>query len=138
MTKNFHIKEFVVFNFYISAGVLGQVIREVITNTRAQQNLISLATELQKLRDALGKPITITSGYRPTWWELRRGRSGKSLHTKGMAADIKVEGMSPSALRSFMFNLISQGRLKEGGIGIYDSFIHYDIRSTKARWDMRT
>jgi len=25
--------------------------------------------------------------------------------------------------------------MKEGGLGLYNTFVHYDIRGTKARWD---
>ena len=25
--------------------------------------------------------------------------------------------------------------MKEGGVGLYNGFVHYDIRGTKARWD---
>jgi hypothetical protein len=31
-------------------------------------------------------------------------------------------------------NLIAQGKIIEGGVGIYPTFVHYDIRGTKARW----
>ena len=34
-------------------------------------------------------------------------------------------------------SLISEGLISEGGLGLYKTFIHYDIRGTKARWDYR-
>jgi hypothetical protein len=46
---------------------------------------------LDKARCALGMPITVTSGYRSTSWELSKGRSGTSQHCKGEAADLKCE-----------------------------------------------
>jgi len=27
--------------------------------------------------------------------------------------------------------------MKQGGLGLYDSFVHYDVRGVKARWDFR-
>ena len=43
--------------------------------------------------------------------------------------------------REDMYNLetqlIKEGKMKEGGIGIYSTFVHYDVRGWKARWDRR-
>ena len=53
----------------------------------------------------------------------------------GRAADIVVKGMLPIELSKIIEDLISKGEMLQGGIGIYSSFIHYDIRGTKARWN---
>jgi hypothetical protein len=49
---------------------------------------------LQPLRDALGKPINISSGYRSPDVNKAIGGSATSDHTRGQAADIEVAGMS--------------------------------------------
>jgi hypothetical protein len=49
---------------------------------------------LQPLRDALGKPISISSGYRSPDVNKAIGGSATSDHTRGQAADIEVAGMS--------------------------------------------
>ncbi len=51
-----------------------------------------------------------------------------------MAADIKVSGMTPKEVALVIEGLIEQGKMKQGGIGIYPSWVHYDVRGTKARW----
>ena len=97
-------------------------------------NIIQLAKNLQVLRDAVGKSITITSGYRSPQHNKKIGGAKDSQHVKGMAADIKVAGMTPKEVALVIEGLIESGKMKQGGIGIYPSWVHYDIRGTKARW----
>jgi uncharacterized protein YcbK (DUF882 family) len=97
-------------------------------------NIIQLAKNLQVLRDAVGKSISITSGYRSPQHNKKIGGAKDSQHVKGMAADIKVTGMTPKEVALIIEGLIESGKMKQGGIGIYTSWVHYDIRGTKARW----
>ena len=97
-------------------------------------NIINLAKNLQVLRDALGKSISITSGYRSPEHNAKRKGAKNSQHITGMAADIKVKGMTPKEVALVIEGLIESGKMKQGGIGIYPSWLHYDIRGTKARW----
>lgn len=58
-------------------------------------NLQALVTNiLDPLREALGKPIRITSGYRSPALNKAIGGSTTSQHSLGMAADIQVPGVS--------------------------------------------
>lgn len=84
--KNFTLDEFV----QTSTGV------ENIPGPVEVQALMDLvANILQPLRDALGVPITVTSGYRsPAVNALTPGSSDTSQHTKGQAADIVIAGMT--------------------------------------------
>jgi uncharacterized protein YcbK (DUF882 family) len=97
-------------------------------------NIIELAKNLQVLRDAVAKPITITSGYRSPERNAKIKGAKNSQHLKGTAADIKVTGMTPKEVALVIEGLIEQGKMKEGGIGIYRTWVHYDIRGKKARW----
>jgi uncharacterized protein YcbK (DUF882 family) len=97
-------------------------------------NIIQLAKNLQVLRDAVGKSISITSGYRSPQHNKKIGGAKDSQHVKGMAVDIKVAGMTPKEVALIIEGLIESGKMKQGGIGIYPSWVHYDIRGTKARW----
>lgn len=93
---------------------------------------MKLVEELQKLRDFIGKPLTVTSGYRPLERNKTIGGSSKSKHMEGIAADIYVEGMSVEELyfivKHFNFN----------GIGIYNYHVHVDVRGVMAFWDERS
>jgi uncharacterized protein YcbK (DUF882 family) len=73
------------------------------------------------------EPFELISGYRSpaTNALLRsqgRGVAENSLHTKGMAADIRIPGRSLSLLRRTAISL------KAGGVGYYPSqFVHVDV-----------
>jgi uncharacterized protein YcbK (DUF882 family) len=97
-------------------------------------NIIELAKNLQVLRDALGKSITITSGYRSPEHNAKVKGAKNSQHVKGTAADIKVKGMTPKEVAKVIEGLIASGKMTQGGIGIYPSWVHYDCRKIKARW----
>ena len=97
-------------------------------------NIIELAKNLQVLRDYLGKSITINSGYRSPKYNAKIGGVKNSQHVKGKAADIVVKGMTPKEVALVIEGLIEKGKMKQGGLGIYPNFTHYDIRGVKARW----
>lgn len=98
------------------------------------QNLSILAKQLQSLRDHLGKSVTITSGYRSKEHNKKIGGALDSFHVRGMAADIQVAGMKPKEVAEEIEKLIKEGKMLEGGIGIYNSWIHYDFRGKRIRW----
>ncbi|MEE4247931.1 MAG: D-Ala-D-Ala carboxypeptidase family metallohydrolase [Kangiellaceae bacterium] len=101
-------------------------------------NILSLADNLQVLRDHFGFPIKVNSGYRSPEHNSRVGGGQRSQHLLGKAADIVIEGISPDDVADAIELLISQGKMQQGGLGRYDDFTHYDIRGTKARWDFRS
>lgn len=98
------------------------------------QNLSVLAKQLQALRDEVKKPITITSGYRSKEHNLKVGGALDSYHVRGMAADIQIEGMKPKEVAEVIEKLIKEGKMLEGGIGIYKSWVHVDFRGKRIRW----
>lgn len=92
-----------------------------------------LVQALQKLRDKLGKPIRITSGFRCVRHNTTIRGSKSSEHMLGKAADITVCGVAPcdvaakaEEVEAFMM----------GGIGVYGGWVHLDVRdSGPARWE---
>lgn len=101
-------------------------------------NVKALAQQLEVLRAALGnKPIIITSGYRTPAHNKKVGGADNSQHLTASAADIVVKGVPPEQIAATLQQLITAGKIKEGGVGLYDNFVHYDIRGTAARWDNR-
>jgi uncharacterized protein YcbK (DUF882 family) len=56
-------------------------------------NVITLAKNLQVLRDTLKKPVTINSGYRSPDYNKKVGGASKSQHLVAKAADIRVPGL---------------------------------------------
>lgn len=89
-----------------------------------------LVDVLQKIRNHFGKPVTITSAYRTPTKNKACGGTTYSQHLYGKAADIKISGITPKALAAYAEKLLP----KSGGIGIYGTFTHIDVRAAKARW----
>lgn len=93
-----------------------------------------LVTLLQKIRDHFGKPVTVNSAYRTAAWNAKNGGAPKSQHLLGTAADITIHGVTPLEVAQYAEFL----QPKTGGIGVYKSFTHVDVRSSRARWDSRS
>jgi len=104
------------------------------------ENAQELANNLQVLRDALGKPVILVSCFRSPDYNKRIGGARRSYHMKCMAADIKVKGVAPREIKTLILELIEDGKMKQGGVGLYQrgrgtrGFVHYDIRNKRARW----
>lgn len=99
-------------------------------------NVIEVAKNLEVLRAYLNKNIRIVSGYRTKEHNAKiKGSSPVSQHLQGKASDIIVQGISPEKVYEAIEFLISQGKMKQGGLGLYSTFVHYDIRGVKSRWD---
>lgn len=92
-----------------------------------------LADALQELRDRVGVPIKILSGYRCIKRNQEAGGGKNSQHLYGKAADIYIHGMS---VRQMYEAALKVSALVKGGIGIYplNNFIHVDVRQVPARW----
>jgi len=97
-------------------------------------NIKILAKQIEALRSVLNAPIHITSAYRSELHNKAIGGKLNSQHLSGKAADIQVKGKSPKQVHKAILKLIKDGKMLEGGLGLYEDFIHYDIRGDKARW----
>jgi uncharacterized protein YcbK (DUF882 family) len=98
---------------------------------------IELLQNLQIIRDHFQRPIVIISGYRSPERNKAVGGADKSQHLEAKAADIKIAGVPTEEIYNRIDKLISQGKIKQGGLGKYikSGFVHYDVRGTKARWE---
>lgn len=86
---------------------------------------------LENIRNFTGKPVHINSGYRsPEYNATIKNASPKSQHCQGMAADIWIEGYTPAKVAEIAECYLGSS----GGIGIYKTFTHVDVRKTGARW----
>lgn len=121
LTKNFNLSEF---NCKDGTPVPDDLIG----------NVQELADNLQVLRDDIKKPVRINSAYRHEAYNKKIGGAPSSQHIKAKASDIVVEGFTPKQLAARIEKLIKAGKMKQGGIGIYPTFVHYDIRGVRARW----
>lgn len=90
-----------------------------------------LVNVLQKIRTHFGKPVTITSAYRTPAHNKTVGGTTYSQHLYGRAADIKISGVSPKQVAQYAETLLKN----YGGIGIYNTFTHIDVRDICSRWN---
>lgn len=99
-------------------------------------NVQRLAEELQYIRNYIQRPITINSGYRcESYNNTIPGSSSRSQHVLGKAADIVVSGMNSTQVFEQLDELQHKGKIHTGGMGLYDTFVHYDIRGYRKRWN---
>lgn len=89
---------------------------------------------LEALRDYFAAPISITSGARCVKHNAAEGGASSSKHLLGIAADIKIQGVSPDAVADWLEKTFPDCY----GIGRYNSWTHIDVRAVKARWDKRS
>ena len=97
-------------------------------------NLRDLVENLQIIRDTIGKPIRIISGYRSPKYNRKIDGAKRSQHMKAKAADMVIKGMKPVEVHRIVTGLIKEGKIKKGGVGLYKYFVHYDVRGFNARW----
>ena len=124
MTKNFNIKEF--------ECKCGCKMPEFV-----KKNVIELAENLQIIRDEVGR-LDLTNSYRCKDHNSDVGGSTSSQHLVGKAADVKSESIKPKEMAQVVDDLMKNEKIKTGGIGIYNTFTHIDIRGVRARWSKTT
>ena len=97
-----------------------------------------LAWTLQAIRDEFGSPIRINSGYRSPEHNKQVGGVKNSQHVEARAADlVPVSGGASelSRLVLVILDLAESGFIPNGGVGVYKTFVHYDMRTSgSARW----
>lgn len=121
LTKNFTLEEF--------ASKDGAPFPQEVV-----KNLSVLAKQLQIIRDEIGHPISITSGYRSPAHNAKIKGAKHSYHTKGMAADIKVQGVEPKEVAAVIKRMMDTGMILKGGLKAYSSWVHYDFRGEFVSW----
>ena len=85
---------------------------------------------LQPLRDKLGKPMIITSGYRCYQLNKAVGGAANSQHTKGQAVDFHVKGMSISDVIDF---IVKSGVPFDQLLNEYNQWVHISYRKGNNR-----
>ena len=103
-------------------------------------NMQLLAEQLQVVRTLIDRPLHLNSGWRSKSHNMLVGGVPSSQHLTCKAADVRCAGMSAHDLLQVFEELITAGNIRQGGLGGYSTFVHYDVRSDtagkpkKARW----
>jgi len=91
---------------------------------------------LQQLHDYVGKPVHVTSGYRPYAYNEELYRQTykkdptKSRHSSGQAADVRIAGMSGMEIAKAAIDAYGPNI----GVGIAGTWAHLDVRGKWAKW----
>ena len=89
-----------------------------------------LVMVLETIRAHFGAPVVIHSAYRTPQYNAKANGAEHSQHCYGTAADISVRGQTPAAVAAYARQLMPDW----GGVGIYKTFTHIDVRETQANW----
>jgi len=81
---------------------------------------------LYRISQRTGQKIVLVSGFRAPMFSL----ATLSFHTRGMAADIRIPGMTPLMVRDLAMSMGVRG------IGYYpvSGFVHVDVRDQFTTW----
>ena len=103
-------------------------LRELASKDRANLVLLhpALILGLQTIRDHVGKPIRVSSGYRSPEHSIERRKANPGTHSQGIAADIRVK---PEDRYRFIKLAYELGFT---GIGVSNRFVHLDISKTRS------
>jgi hypothetical protein len=114
-----------------------QRVRNGIANqlppTRLWPNLPATLRVADEIRHRLGRPLTyITSAYRSPSYNRQCGGASRSYHMRNNALDL-VYATGPEAAFDIAQELRREGFF-QGGVGVYNNFIHIDTRGYNATW----
>ena len=104
-----------------------------------ESRLKPLCAALEIIRAEFGgKPVRVISGYRPLPYNRALGSKDDSQHIQGRAADFQIAGVAPGLIYRRVLALYDKSAIDIGGVGVYDSFVHVDVRGGGLhRWDER-
>lgn len=80
---------------------------------------------LDDIREAAGIPLVLNCAYRSREWDIAKGRSGNSAHTRGLAVDIRCTSNSNrmKIVRAALLCGVKR-------IGIGKTYVHLDADET--------
>ncbi len=132
ISKNFNMSELVVTNKPLPNS----------PDKKAMKNLERVVTKfLQPLRDYLGEPIIVTSGYRSSLVNAAVGGDPNSQHLKGEAVDFVVENVSNADIIRIAKSLglpFDQliDELKYKSDGSFSRWIHVSLKNSNNRGEI--
>jgi hypothetical protein len=97
----------------------------IITTAEVRDAVKTLVVKvLQPLRDKVGRPLKINSGYRCPELNAKVGGVGTSQHCKGEAADIWCATLTPYQLA----RVVLENGIPYDQMILYPSFLHLSFR----------
>ena len=135
LTENFTLHEFIFSNTAVSSNISN------MPTEGEYANIVRLAGTMQKVRDILGHPINVSSGFRSLALNRAVGGSTTSAHRFGLAADFKCPGYGGtraivaalSGTPGLMFDQVIAEFPDSGS-----TWVHLGLRSVKERRQVLT
>lgn len=124
LTEHFPLEEFLRSQTAARMGRSLEPSAEIVANLKRLCVLV-----LEPLRISLGRPIIVSSGYRPPWLNVVIGGAKSSAHLTGRAADIQTVGMTPATLARFIQR---QGLPADKVILEFGDWVHVQISKDSA------
>ncbi|NJL81816.1 MAG: peptidase M15 [Chloroflexaceae bacterium] len=100
--------------------------RRIPQDDAIKANIVSLAQELDRVREAWGSPILVTSWYRPRAINQAVGGAENSQHILGIAADIHPAKGNLPQFQEWLDK--AAWKDKALGYGARKGFVHVDLR----------
>lgn len=107
--------------------------RRIPQNSDIKQNILTLAQELDRVREAWGSPLLVNSWYRPPAVNRAVGGASNSQHLYGKAADIRPAQGNIYDFQKWLDNVAWKD--KALGYGAKKGFVHVDLRPGRIRWN---
>lgn len=89
---------------------------------------LGLVGILEELRSKIQKRIEIVKGFESLEVAEKRGKLKRNFHTMGLAADIRVDGMSPQELFTCVESIEGIAGI---GLNVADNYVHIDTRKAE-------
>ncbi len=97
-------------------------------------NVLNVMKVVDEFRERIGHPVVLNSVYRSETYNKSVGGVSGSQHKKFQASDIRVIGFgSPPDWAAVLKTMRASGFF-QGGIGVYNTFVHVDTRGWEANW----
>jgi hypothetical protein len=125
LSQNFTLEEMTRSQTAVRKGV------DNTPNDDAIANLKRLCQVLEEIRALVGKPITITSGYRGEELNNAIGGARYSQHKDGCAADFRITGYTPDEIIRM---ILTAGIKFDQLILEFDSWVHISIPLNGKAW----
>lgn len=89
-----------------------------------------IALALQEIRNMLGKPIRITSWFRPPKYNVHIGGARQSMHMTGGAVDFQCSGVSCDEIRAMLKPELARMKIRMEDLP-FSRWVHIDIKPVK-------
>lgn len=124
LTKNFALAEFI-------KPEEAELFKSAYNEPLLRFRLRNVALVLQQVRDELGMPLIVTSGWRSKQRNVRIGGSPTSDHPLGYCADVKCPYINADKLAACFVSAQRRGLISFDQLIVYPTHVHVSVNPRK-------